>query len=648
MLLPLWGRRYVEQFIEYGLPTLIAPGNLPAVAQALPCTLTFLTSTEDATILREHPAWNYLASICDVEVVLIDDLITGDNYSTTITLAYARAVRAAGPAMVDTCFFFLISDYLIADGSLANVLSLMQEGASGVLAGNFQVVEEEASKTLYRTFDQGTPEMVLPARKLMAWALDHLHPMTAANMVNFPVCKSSHSNRLFWRVDENTLIGRFYLMHMICIRPEVADFVVGSSCDYSFIPEMCPSGNVVLMTDSDDYLVVEMQPREHERAFLRMGPPKPAQIAVALAEWATARHRKNARSTIVFHAADIPTRLADVVVEADEFINQINDLLPRVPQPHREHPYWIGAISAHRWALRERARETGETVGADEDDVEGSSLRGVMQDIRDFVFGRPPHVRPWHPRWPDYHTVAAKARKLLAGRPNSQAVIVSSNPAMFGSRWLEDAAETTSLDLRRLLMMDRQRYLKYVGSFDLALYVAEEVDLPTIRANLARIWPLIKGGGCLMVVAFNGRGIMYGYGFGTTIAHYSAGFLDLAAQITEASFVRAGRIRWSSLRAMAFLHGGMLRRPALFCPFAAVSSIFLLPGSLIGNLRSVTARATEPPQSVICSSMCLVLRPSRARTYLPDFVLEPVVFTNAERYKNPPRVTEQAKAAKIA
>ncbi len=51
--------------------------------------------------------------------------------------------------------------------------------------------------------------------------------MTLANMVNFPLCHSLHSNRLFWRVDENTLIGRFYLMHMICIRPEVTDFVVG-------------------------------------------------------------------------------------------------------------------------------------------------------------------------------------------------------------------------------------------------------------------------------------------------------------------------------------------------------------------------------------------------------------------------------------
>ena len=98
----------------------------------------------DAADLTGHAAVHYLRSVCDVEISAIDDLITGDNYSTTITLAYARAVRAAGDAMLDTCFFFMISDYIIADGSLANVLARMLDGYNGVVAGNFQVVEETA------------------------------------------------------------------------------------------------------------------------------------------------------------------------------------------------------------------------------------------------------------------------------------------------------------------------------------------------------------------------------------------------------------------------------------------------------------------------------------------------------------------------
>ena len=95
------------------------------------------------------------------------------------------------------------------------------------------------------------------------------------------------------------MLGRFYLMHMLCVRPEVTNFIIGSSCDYSFIPEMCPSGNVEAITDSDEYLVVELQPRRHEVGFLRPGPLQPRQLASSLSEWTTADCTATMRKSIV-------------------------------------------------------------------------------------------------------------------------------------------------------------------------------------------------------------------------------------------------------------------------------------------------------------------------------------------------------------
>ena len=421
LLLPVWGQRFIRQFLEFGLPSLLAPGNVPAIASRLPCKFVFLTSREDASQLRDHVALRYLSSICEIQIDLIDDLITGDNYSTTITLAYARAMRAAGEAMRDTCFFFLISDYLVADGALASVIARMQAGSSGVLAGNFQIVAEDAARTFYKRFDRGTPELILPPRDLMAWALPYLHPMTAANMVNFPLCHSIHSNRLFWRADENTLIGRFYLMHMICIRPEVADFLIGSSCDYSFIPEMCPSGNVDVLTDSDDYLVVEMQPRRHERDFLHMGPIEPRVLAADLSEWTTRRHRENADVTLFFHAADIPPAVTQTVKHANAFIAMLNRAMSQTPKPHRNHPYWVSAIAAHRWAISKRNQNVDEFVdsGLDAAGTWRGRLTTLIHNFRFWAFGRAPRVRPWHPRWPDYRVLENALRPRLGERESS-------------------------------------------------------------------------------------------------------------------------------------------------------------------------------------------------------------------------------------
>ena len=185
VLMPVWGSRYVRQFLEFCLPTMLAPGNIPALARRLPCTFVVMTSQRDEFLIRHHPAWHRLAEICDVEVQLIDDLITDGNHSTTITLAFTRAVRESGPQMLDTCFIFLVCDYLMADGALAHVLTRIQAGSSGVLACNFQIVAEDAIPFLRRRIDPTRIEISLPPRELLRWALGHLHSATAANIVNF-------------------------------------------------------------------------------------------------------------------------------------------------------------------------------------------------------------------------------------------------------------------------------------------------------------------------------------------------------------------------------------------------------------------------------------------------------------------------------
>ncbi|HEY8277417.1 MAG TPA: hypothetical protein VIG52_10565, partial [Methyloceanibacter sp.] len=414
VILPVWGYPFVRQFLEVGLPTLLAPGNLPTLAKALPCTFTLMTSEEDAEFVREHPAFHRLSSICPTEIRLMDHLITGSNYSTTLTLAYTEMVRAAGPAMLDTCFFFLVSDYIFADGSLANVLARLLQGASGVLVGNFQVVQEDARIWLVEQLNASPHVLSLPPRPMMHWALAHLHPATIANTVNYPLSHNIHTNRLFWRVDADTLIGRFYLMHMLVIRPETTQFTIGASCDYSFVPEMCPSGAVEVITDSDDYLVIEMQPREHESNFLRVGPLRPKAVAKTLSQWTTARHRENANFSVIFHGSELSSRVAATRVEADSFIAEVGTRLRKTPQPHRGHRYWRGAIAAFNDA-------TGQRLSADEwhDVLNTSSVLPsdlLVQYLRFTLFGQTTRVRPWHPRWPDYRLISQRIEAVLADR----------------------------------------------------------------------------------------------------------------------------------------------------------------------------------------------------------------------------------------
>ena len=627
VLVPVWGITYTSQFLEISLPTLLSPGNLPALAKTLPCKVIFLTSSTDATELKDHAAIHYLRSVCDVEISVIDDLITGDNYSTTITLAYARAVRAAGDAMLDTCFFFMISDYIVADGSLASVLQRMQAGYSGIVAGNFQVVEESAKGSFFNTFDSGRPSMVVRSRQLMRWALDHLHPMTLANMVNFPLCHTTHTNRLFWRIDDNTLIGRFYLMHMICIRPEIADFIVGSSCDYSFIPEMCPSGNVHVLTDSDDYLVVEMQKRSHERNLVRFGSVKQSVLAASLAEWATATHRKNAHSAVIFHATDLPSQFDETVAQSDAYIEEVERSLPP-PQPHRNHPYWLGAMAAHEWAIAQREKAAMPLTAADMLELQATGFTWWLYKIRNYIFGRPPGVRPWHPRWPDYRMFMKLARQHFAGK-RGKLLVVSSAPAAFANFLSEITSASISLDINHFLTMTRKQYEPMMGSFEGCLVVVGENQIGRMHELLRRIKPLFLREGTIVVFAINGYGAHVGPWFSGTMLQDIEQFFDHDMPVEEALFVPVGLGPWVALRGMQAAFA-LVQRNWLWVAVESIVVAFLTVVSFACNLGRNAS--PEPPANQACSSLGIVMHKIAERPFELESLDTSLLRAPAQRF----------------
>ena len=240
-----------------------------------------------------------------------------------------------------------------------------------------------------------------------------------ANTVNIPFSHNSHTNRLFWRVDGNTMIGRFYLMHMLCLRPEISDFIIGASCDYSFMPEMCPSGKVEWITDSDEYFATEMQPHDHEGAFIRLGPLKTRALAASLSEWTTAGHRENANHPLIFHAADVPGNIEKSIAQSkisSPKSQRIAGTRPRcrTAVTHIGVAQWrhsttppAGASPTMNGASRSECRPAGFASGCI---GEPNTFFGVAR----------PTLRPWHPAWPDMRVVFQGNRRLFyrsAGTP---------------------------------------------------------------------------------------------------------------------------------------------------------------------------------------------------------------------------------------
>jgi hypothetical protein len=603
-LLPIWGYAYVKKFLEVALPTWLADGNLPTLSRMAPTEFIFLTSREDEIYIRAHPRFKRLSEICETTVHFVDHLITGNNYSTTITLAYTEAIRATGDDMLNTCFLMLVSDYIVADGSFRTVVERIQAGRSGILVGNFQVVEEEALPWL-TDIQQASPDVLqLKSRVLMNWALSHLHPATVANTVNYPMVHNDHTNRLFWRVDNQTLIGRFYLMHMIAIRPELRDFIIGSSCDYSFIPEMCPSNNVEIIADSDDYLVIELQPRSHESRSLKSGPQKAGELASTLSDWTTARHRENSATTVIFHADEIPASIDDAVAEADRFLAEVNSKLKKKPKAHRHHPYWAGAIAALNEAsgaplTRDEWRRA---LGMPDPELEHAWFaRWVTENIRFAFFGKPPDVRPWHPRFPDYALVTRNLADLRLDE-RSNLLMIADIPTIFTATFSDGGDRVVRIRSSHMLNQPYDVYQPLEGRFDVCLMEIDELELPRADEMLDRIAPMMRNGGTVLVSLTNCRNGDPGHEFQRSIGYQASRLLRPYSRSPVFSFVQGTWSREWSVRLMLRIARLARDRPVFGVP---ALFIFGFPLAAICGITNgmATIRVGAPPKSHVSSAL---------------------------------------------
>lgn len=341
----VWGETYIERFCALSLPSFLAPGNLPALARATELEVVIMTRRNDFEYFEKNISFKRLKAICPIRFVEIDDLITTAVYGVTLTLAYARPIIACGSEMLHTHFVFMNADFVLADGSLQSLCKHIMDGRSIVLGPSYRAIAEEIEPKLESAVEAASGILSIPPRQLVELSLKHPHRTTVAKTNNQNFFHSSHPNQFFWQVDEHTTLGRYFLIFMLCIKPERVIETINCFCDYSFIPEFCPSGNETVMGDSDDFFMLELQNRGQETHMLRHGHQSYSQIARSLQEWTTAEHRRAASYDIIFHSNNIPPEIEAAKIKANSFIGSIKQKLGP-PKPHVNHRYWVSGVDA--------------------------------------------------------------------------------------------------------------------------------------------------------------------------------------------------------------------------------------------------------------------------------------------------------------
>jgi len=610
-LIVVWGEFYIKRLFALGFPSFLAPGNLPALAEGTELEVVVMMRERDIQQFAHAPAFEHVRKICSLRFIPIDDLIATGVYGVTLTLAFGRAVIGCGEDMLRTHFVFMNADFVLADGSLRALLKHIRNGRSVVLGPSFRATSEALQPLLMRLVNEAQGTLVVSQRELAAMALQHPHPSTAAKVVNQRFMHSREPSQFFWQVDEHTLLGRYFLIFMLCLKPERVLKSINTYSDYGFIPEMCPSGDEAVMSDSDEFFMLELQHRQHETIKLRLGAQTEPEIAKSLQAWTTTEHRRAAKYDVVFHAGGLSPQVEMARAQASAFISRIEKRL-RSPVPHAFHPHWVGGIIAF---ARMRAIQ-GLPVAIPELQGMPSPLKprlflrvvrhGAQQKVQSWlaalgrsIWGRRPQVNILHPAWSDY----AHLRRALSdiATPDGNVLLVRERAeltdALLASSWrVQPITFSEFLHTGSDSSPDRR--------FTHVFVYLQPHDLKKLRRVMRRCQSLLDLGAkaCYLFVHDPHGPIDEGQLF--RLAEYAKELAGWPVQAQPVSFV-GGRFKHLSQRLLARGTHDVVRFNVLAIPWA-------LPGVLAGVAMALWSnlfiyRNSPRPRMVKHCSSLLIL-----------------------------------------
>jgi hypothetical protein len=441
LIIPVWGQRYAERFTELTLPALLAPGNLPYLAAALPTEAVVVTQHHLFDVIRGAESFKRLEKHCEARLVPMDDLMSFPAYyGLTITWSLFRGFADLGDAMIHTWLLFLNADFILADGSYRSLVPRLSGDERIVLAPSYCTIEEDVVPPLRERLNHATQTLAIAPRELADLMMDRLHYTVRAKTINRRMYRIDRVDQFYYVVDNDTIVCRQFPIAIVAMKPERVLTEPVSIWDYGTISEACPTSRLAVIADSDEFLMLELRGRSVAAEQLELGWLDPSAIARDQSVWTTADQRRCSEHTLILHRRDLPP-LDEGTRALAEFHARVMSEVRQPPLSHREHPIWTRLQTLHHeWRAAGGASADmavhAWTTRASQGRPLGERLALVARRTYRAIFGRIPHVRSAHPYWVDIRPATALIEREAAH--TRRAAAVWSTPGAVVAPWLQE------------------------------------------------------------------------------------------------------------------------------------------------------------------------------------------------------------------
>ena len=288
----LWGERFRDYLLEYCVPSLLSPGNLPALASRQRSKLLIATTQDDWAAIKASVIFAKLAQCIEPEFIEIPPCPPDRSSYDHMGIGHKRACELA---FRDSAYAAILTpDCMLSDGTVARLQEFARSGCQLVIAAALRF-DDQLFLGHLRTMgvladgkrsESGRP-LVISGRQMAYAAVNGLHSETLALEWNAPGFMPIVA-AAWWRVPGEDGI----LLHSLSWAPVLFDYGALPEHDLSVLDKWTLDGdyifnnlkhlkNIHVVQDSDELFLASWGPPAGEPLKKRRVPFAGHQVAKA-------------------------------------------------------------------------------------------------------------------------------------------------------------------------------------------------------------------------------------------------------------------------------------------------------------------------------------------------------------------------------
>lgn len=325
----VWGETFLETYHKAALPTLLAEGNLKALAQGDGATYCLYTARSDAPALLESPLFAALRQVVPVRLVTFDDaLLQTIGKFALMSMCHSHAVFLARAESANPVF--LSPDAIFADNALAAVRRAFDAGKRAVMIISTRLDRGGMLAELAR-LQPSNGALAIAPRDMVAMSLRHPHPLMTS--VSWDQERSCQRNcGIVWNVPNEGVLLRTSHWHPLAVAPELTNPVINSVLDADLLRHAnITAEQLHVVTDSDELAHFELSDLGYGKEVIGApGEMTAESVGSVVADTATPFHEDLLGYTARLHSGEYSPAWAAKQAESDAVVQDIFSVVRRL------------------------------------------------------------------------------------------------------------------------------------------------------------------------------------------------------------------------------------------------------------------------------------------------------------------------------